>query len=86
MDGKRFWGRMLQAAKLDGQVYEEVEADKNAMGQALAVVLLSSIAAGLGSLERVGLLGLLVGTLAALLGWFIWAWLVLVPTSATNWP
>lgn len=78
MDGKRFWGRLLQAAKLDGQVYEEVEADKSAMGQALAVVLLSSIAAGLGSLERVGLLGLLVGTLAALIGWFIWAWLAYI--------
>ena len=35
-----FANRMIRAAKLDAQLYEEVEADKNAMGQAMGVVLL----------------------------------------------
>lgn len=40
--------RMLRAAKLDVDLYEEVEADKSAMPQAMGVVVLSSVAAGIG--------------------------------------
>ena len=36
--------RMIRAAKLDAQLYEEVEADQGAMGQARAVVILSAVA------------------------------------------
>ena len=43
-----FVDRMIRAAKLDVNLYEEVEADKSALGQAMAVVVISSIAAGLG--------------------------------------
>ena len=51
--------RMIRAAKLDVNVYEEVEADKSAMGQAMWVVVLSSVAAGIGSIGTAGLYGLL---------------------------
>ena len=44
-----FKGRIIRAAKLDVHLYEEVEADTGAMGQAMGVVVLSSIAAGVGS-------------------------------------
>ena len=67
--------RMIRAAKLDIHVYEEVEADQGAMGQAMTVVILSSVAAGIGSISQGGLSGVLLGTLAALLGWFIWAFI-----------
>ncbi|MBN1375223.1 MAG: YIP1 family protein [Dehalococcoidia bacterium] len=40
--------RILRAAKLDSQLYEEVEADGSATGQALLVVVLVSIAGGIG--------------------------------------
>ena len=33
-----FTNRMMRAAKLDVQLYEEVEADKGALGQAMGVV------------------------------------------------
>jgi hypothetical protein len=65
--------RMVGAAKLDVHTYEEVEADPSAMNQAMAVVLLSSVAAGLG--EGTGFLGLLIAAALALIGWFIWAFL-----------
>src|SRR3990172_674190 len=65
--------RMIRAAKFDTTLYEEVEADRDATGQAMSVVILSSLAMGLSSLSRVGLMGLIGGTLVALLGWFIWA-------------
>ncbi len=70
-----FVNRMIRAAKLDTDLYEEVEADRGAMGQALGVVVLSSIAAGLGGLGRGGLGGIVLLTLAALVGWYTWAYL-----------
>jgi hypothetical protein len=70
-----FTDRMIRAAKLDVNLYEEVEADKGAMGQAMGVVILSSVAAGIGTIGTTGLKGLVLGTIAALAGWFIWAFL-----------
>ena len=67
--------RMIRAAKLDVNLYEEVEADKGAMGQAMAVVVLSCVAAGIGTAGTVGIKGFVLGTIAALVGWFIWAFL-----------
>lgn len=65
--------RLIGAAKLDAQIYEEVEADQTAMGQALGTVVLASVASGIGSYSTLGMRGLLFGTVAALLGWFVWA-------------
>ena len=70
-----FTDRMIRAAKLDVNLYEEVEADKGAMMQAMGVVILSSVAAGIGTIGTTGLKGLVLGTIAALAGWFIWAYL-----------
>jgi RsiW-degrading membrane proteinase PrsW (M82 family) len=38
-----FTNRIIRAAKLDANLYEEVEADKQAMPQAITVVVLSSL-------------------------------------------
>ena len=70
-----FQDRIIRAAKLDVHLYEEVEADKGAMGQAMAVVVLSSIAGGIGTPAGLGLGGILIGTIAALVAWYIWAFL-----------
>lgn len=67
--------RMIRAAKLDVTLYEEVEADPSTMGQATAVVVLSSVAAGFGSMSVGGLRGLIVLTLMALAGWYAWAYI-----------
>jgi hypothetical protein len=66
--------RMLRAALLDAELYEEVEADRGATGQAFFVVVLSALAAGIGGLEHHGLSATLGYTLAALAGWWIWAY------------
>src|SRR5258708_7418439 len=68
-----FSQRMIGAAKLQAGVYEEVEADTGATSQALVVVLISSIATGLG-FSRSWTFGAFVGgAVAALRGWVIWA-------------
>ena len=67
--------RMIRAAKLDVQLYEEVEADRGAMGQAMGVVVLSGVAAGIGNFANGGLSGTVTVTIGALVGWYIWAFL-----------
>jgi hypothetical protein len=68
-----FKDRIIRAAKLEANLYEEVEADKGALGQAMSVVVLSSVAAGVGSIGQVGFAAILVGTIIALIGWYLWA-------------
>jgi hypothetical protein len=75
---ERLIERMLRAAKLDVELYEEVEADTGALGQAMGVVILSSVAAGIGSMTMQGLGGILVGTIASLVGWYVWAFLAYI--------
>ena len=65
--------RMLGAAKLDVATYEEVEHDASATSQAMLVVIAANLAAGVGALRELGIAGLLVTTLVALIGWYIWA-------------
>ena len=68
-----FPGRMIGAAKLNVEIYEEVEADNNATRQAMGVVVLSSLAAGVGS-AALGT-GVIASVVVALLSWVIWAFL-----------
>ncbi len=68
----RFISRVIGAAMLDVATYEEIEADRNATGQAMLVVVLVSLGSGLVGL-RGGFFGLITGTLAALVGWVIFA-------------
>jgi len=70
-----FVDRMVRAARLDANLYEEVEADKNTMGQATLVVVLASVAAGVGHFATSGAAYMLVLIIGALLGWYIWAFL-----------
>ena len=54
---------------------EEIESDPTSIGQAVLVILLSSLAAGVGltPLNPPGVVGVVIGTVAALLGWSAWA-------------
>ncbi|WP_420427942.1 YIP1 family protein [Algiphilus sp.] len=86
----QFVQRMIGAAKLDVATFEAVEHDQNATMHALAVVVLVAIATGLGSMAAAGFTGLIVGVIAAVVGWAIWAgliWLIgtkLLPEKSTE--
>ncbi|MGH9341011.1 MAG: YIP1 family protein [Acidobacteriota bacterium] len=67
-------GRMVGAARLDVHTFEEVEADRGAMGQAIGVIVLSSVAAAIGMTSG-DALSFIIGIAGALLGWMLWAWL-----------
>jgi hypothetical protein len=67
--------RLIGAAALDTAIYEEVEADRTATGQALVVVLLSGLAAGIcarglggGSFQSIVFI-----SIVALMTWAAWA-------------
>ena len=75
MSKNSFKNRIIRAAKLDSNLYEEVEADQGAFGQAMAIVVLSSIAAGIGLFKTGGLSNIITGTMASLISWYIWAYL-----------
>lgn len=86
----QFVDRMIRASKLDPHLYEEVEADKEAMGHAMGVVVLSSLAGGIGFIQVAGPMGMVIGTIGSLLGWYVWAFLTyligtkLLPASQTR--
>ena len=68
-----FGQRLTGVLKLQAATFEEIEADTSATGQALAVVILGSIAYGIG----IGLVGGVTDglgvTIGALVGWVMWA-------------
>ena len=71
---RHFANRIIRAGKLDVTLYEEVEHDKTAMGQAIGVIVLSSLAAGIGNFG-IGWMGMGINAIGAIIGWYIWAYL-----------
>lgn len=67
--------RLLRAIRLDPELYEEVESDHGATGQAILTVVLASVAAGVGGQLSGSLHGLSLHILVTLIGWYIWAFL-----------
>lgn len=70
-----FTERMIGAAMLKPQTYEEVERDTSATGQAMLVVVLTSLVSGLGAF-RAGITSVIWVILGALIAWFVFAGIV----------
>jgi hypothetical protein len=68
-----FGQRITGVLKLHPATFEEIEASPSANGQAAAVVVIASLAAGIGAGLLGGPMSLVQGTLAALIGWIMWA-------------
>jgi hypothetical protein len=72
-----FFERLIGCARLDPACYEAVESDRKSNWQAIAVVLLSSVAAAIGTgiQSLTGTIGLIFAVIAT---WIIWVLLTLV--------
>ena len=70
-----FLNRIFRAIKIDIELFEEVEKDKQATFQAGAVVVLSSLAAGVGSIH-LGASNFLIAPALSLLSWYVWAYVI----------
>ncbi len=72
---KLFLNRIYRAIKIEIELYEEVEKDRNATIQAGMVVVLSSLAAGVGALQM-GMSNFLLAPVMSLLSWYVWAYVI----------
>jgi hypothetical protein len=75
---RSFVDRVIGAALLDAQAYEEVEADENATAQAALVVGLSALASAIGG-AAAGPTGFFGGLFGAFIAWLAWSgitWLI----------
>jgi len=85
MDFGAMVNRVIRAAMLDVAFYNEAEADKSLNQEALMVVILVSIAGGIGAFLAgilgggigVALLGLVLGVLLGVINYYIWAYVTL---------
>jgi hypothetical protein len=84
--------RMLGAALLEAETYQEATLAPSTWTHAALIVAISAVAAGLGSLGG-GLTGLVLGSLAAVFGWGLYCFAAYwaatkhfrVPRTAANW-
>ena len=72
---KNLINRIFRAIKIDVELYEEVERDKSATIQAGLVVVLSSMAAGVGALQ-LGASNFLLAPIFSLISWYVWAYII----------
>ena len=84
-----FLNRIFRSVKIDPEVFNEVQKDKNATLSAAIVVILSSSAAGIGA-ASLGASNFILAPIFSLISWFVWAYIVsfvgvkLFPDSKTK--
>ena len=72
---KLFLNRIYRSVKIDPEVFDEVQKDKKATTSAGVVVVLSSLAAGIGA-SHLGVVNFYLAPVLSLVSWFIWAYIV----------
>lgn len=82
--------RMAGAMQADAKIFEEIEHDPTAMGQAVTVIVIAGVAALIGNIWRTGIGSGVMSLIISLIGYAIWAGLVtiigtkLMPEPATK--
>jgi len=71
-------GRMIGAMQADVKTFEEIEADPNAMTQAITVIVIAGVAALIGNIFRSGIVGGIFGLVGSLLGYALFSFLVFI--------
>lgn len=85
-----FGERIIGAAKLDPNTFEDIERDPTAIGQAIGVIGLAALASGLANIWYGGITGILFGFITSMVAYCVWAvavWLIgtkLMPDPATK--
>jgi hypothetical protein len=85
--------RMIGAALLHAPTYEDVEADTSATRQAMSVVVIAGVAAGIATFPSNGINGIFFGVVTGVVGWAIWAYITFLigtaifkePQTNANW-
>jgi hypothetical protein len=69
-------GRMIGAMQADVKTFTEIEADPNAMGQAITVIVIAGIASLIGNIFRQGISGGILGLITSIVGYAVFSLLV----------
>jgi hypothetical protein len=70
--------RMVGAMKADVKTFQEIEADPNAIGQAITVIVIAGVAALIGNVFRSGIGGGIMALIMSLIGYAVWSILVVL--------
>jgi hypothetical protein len=70
-----FLNRIYRSIKIDPEVFDEVQKDKHATIAAGAVVVMSSLAAGIAA-SHLGAVNFFLAPVLSLVTWFVWAYIV----------
>ena len=70
-----FFNRVYRSIKIDPDVYDEVQKDKNATLSAGIVVVISSLAAGVAA-KQLGASSFIFAPILSLVSWSVWAYIV----------
>lgn len=65
--------KMIRAASLDVDFYEEIEKKEEATREALLVVLIVGVSSGIGTIGVAGSIGIIKGLISAVIGWILWS-------------
>jgi hypothetical protein len=77
MEGAMTFGeRVVGAMTLKEAAFEDVERDPTAIGQAVGVIVMAAVSAGIGNIYWGGLTGIVTGMLMSLIGFAIWSVIV----------
>jgi hypothetical protein len=71
-------GRMIGAMQADVKTFTEIEADPNAMGQAITVIVIAGVASLIGNFFRAGLIFGVVSLISSIAGYALFSLLVFV--------
>ena len=66
-------GRMIGAMQADVKTFNEIEADRNAMGQAITVIVIAGVASLIGNIFRAGIVSGVMGLIGSLLGYALFS-------------
>ena len=70
--------RMIGAMRGDVKTFQEIEADPTAIGQAVTVIVIASVASLIGNIFRAGLTFGIMQMIMALIGYAIWSFLIVI--------
>ena len=85
-----FGDRIVGAMRLDPNTFEDIERDPTAIGQAVGVIAIAAVSAGIGNIWYGGIRGIFGRIVGLLIGYVVWTllvWLIgtkLMPDPATK--
>lgn len=70
--------RMIGAMKGDVKTFQEIEADQNALGQAVTVIVIAGVASLIGNIFRSGISGGILALVMSLIGYAFWTVMIVL--------